>query len=148
MICLYCGTPAKLIDSAQIYGGRSFGPAWACGRYPTCDAYVGCHRGTERPLGRLANAELRRAKQAAHAVFDPLWQAKMRLSRISKKTARNAAYQWLARELGIPESDCHIGMFDVDACRRVVEICERVAGATREKFVNLNSPIGERRHNL
>ncbi|WP_088258626.1 zinc-finger-containing protein [Fimbriiglobus ruber] len=31
----------------------------ACERYPTCDAYVGCHPGTETPLGRLANKELR-----------------------------------------------------------------------------------------
>ena len=64
------------------------------------------------PLGRLANAELRRAKSAAHAAFDPLWK--------SKRMKRRDAYGWLARELGISRDNCHIGMFDIAACRAVV----------------------------
>ena len=30
-------------------------------------AYVGVHKGTDKPLGRLANAELRYWKKRAHA---------------------------------------------------------------------------------
>jgi hypothetical protein len=36
---------------------------------------VGCHKGTTKPLGRLADAELREWKKRAHAAFDPVWQA-------------------------------------------------------------------------
>ena len=73
-------------------------------------------------MGRLANAELRIAKMEAHAVFDPL---------TLNHESRSAAYRWLARELGINRADCHICMFNVETCRRVVEICERVKQAIR-----------------
>lgn len=83
-----------------------------------CDAYVGCHPGSTRPLGRLANAELRAAKVAAHAAFDPLWSG--------GQISRNAAYKWLAEQLGIERRYCHIGSFDVKQCERVVEICKTI----------------------
>lgn len=70
------------------------------------------------PLGRLANAELRQAKRAAHAAFDPLWQ--------SRRMSRRSAYAWLAQQLGIAVEDCHIGMFDTESCQRVI-------AAVREK---------------
>ena len=62
----------------------------------------------------------------AHAAFDPLWQRKLlKLEKIkgSKRRARGDGYYWLSQQLGIPFEDCHIGMFDVDMCKRVVEIC-------------------------
>src|SRR5580700_2416837 len=71
VICPYCEQPAKLVDSAEIYGGRSYGWAYLCS---PCRAYVGCHDGTKRPLGRLANADLRAAKIRAHDAFDKLWR--------------------------------------------------------------------------
>jgi hypothetical protein len=36
---------------------------------------------------------------------------------------RGQAYGWLAEQLGIDKSDCHIGMFDVKTCERVKFIC-------------------------
>lgn len=124
VICPYCASPARLVDSAEIYGGRSYGMAWWC---KPCDAYVGTHRNSKRhaPLGRLANAELRRLKMKAHAAFDPLWQGKMRRDGCSKAEARTAGYAWLADRLGIAHKDCHIGMFDEALCLRVIEICAR-----------------------
>ncbi len=53
--------------------------------------------------------------QGRNTLFDPLWR--------DKKMKRKAAYTWLADQLGIHVNDCHIGMFDVDMCRRVVEVC-------------------------
>jgi hypothetical protein len=81
----------------------------------SCIAWVGCHPDTDNPLGRLANAELRRARFEAHAAFDPMWKGAV--------TTRTQAYTWLADQLGIPAERCHIGSFDVALCRRVVEIC-------------------------
>lgn len=123
MTCPYCGSEAKLTDSGKIYS-RSYGWAWVCARYPQCDSYVGCHPGTAEPLGRLADATLRKAKQEAHTAFDPLWKGRVARDRCSKKQARNSAYRWLAKQLGISKDDCHIGQFDVETCRRVVEICK------------------------
>lgn len=80
-----------------------------------CDAYVGVHKGSDTPLGRLANAELRYWKKRAHAAFNPLWQ----YGRF--KHRRNAAYAWLSEELQLSREQTHIGMFDVDLCKKVIE---------------------------
>lgn len=57
--CPYCGRQAEYVDSKVIYG-RSYGMAYLC---RNCDAYVGVHRGTDEPLGRLADASLRKWKR-------------------------------------------------------------------------------------
>ena len=123
-ICPYCRSTAKLVDSSLVYNGRSYGPAWVCANYPKCDSYVGCHKGTDKPLGRMANKELRVAKSAAHKSFDALWERRVTISKCSKKAARTRGYWWLAHQLDIPARECHIRMMDVDLCRRVVEVCK------------------------
>lgn len=122
VICPYCERPAVLTDSAEVYS-RSYGMIWLC---RPCQAWVGCHANspTHKPLGRLADAELRRWKQRAHEKFDPLWRRKMRIEGCSKSRARRLGYKWLADQLGIRKKDCHIGYFDVSLCRRVVDVIE------------------------
>lgn len=68
------------------------------------------------PLGRLANKELRDAKMLAHTYFDPIWKDGV--------MRRQKAYEWLAKRLNIPREECHIGMMDMERCRRVVEVCK------------------------
>jgi len=125
--CPYCSAQPALVGGDVIYphrpdlSGKRF---WHCA---PCQAWVGCHDGTTRPLGRLANAELRRCKERAHAAFDLLWKRKMATG-VSKKQARDAGYAWLAGQLGIAREDCHIGMMDIELCRRVVEICAPYSG--------------------
>ncbi len=123
LICPYCNEPSKYVDSREVYG-RSYGMIYLC---RPCDAYVGVHKGTDKPLGRLANKQLREWKKMAHAAFDPLWKAKFIRRRAEnpeykKHYARGSGYKWLAGQLGIDGKDCHIGMFDVDMCRRVVNL--------------------------
>lgn len=119
--CPYCGGETRLHpDSSAFYRGQDYGPVWAC---VGCGAYVGCHPGTTRPLGRVADAELRRMKMAAHDAFDRLWRRKMQRDQCGKQKARGLAYKWLAGELGIPAKHCHIGYFDSAMCARVVEAC-------------------------
>lgn len=114
VICNYCGRKAELVDSKVIYG-TSYGMMYLCRH---CNAYVGCHKGTDRPLGRLANAELRYWKKAAHAVFDPLWRQG------SFRGRRQAAYKWLAGEMGLPVEQTHIGMFDIEQCKQAIKIVQ------------------------
>jgi hypothetical protein len=133
--CSYCQRPAELVGGSVVYPHRLDGSLaakkfWICA---PCNAWVGCHPGTTNPLGRLANAELRRAKQAAHAVFDPLWEAKMRRDGCKKHVARGAAYRWLSEQLGTPFEETHIGMFDVEQCQRVVEVCVKIYDAAKRK---------------
>lgn len=116
--CPYCGQTPVCVDSSEVYPYRPDLRGlryWLC---RGCGAYVGCHRGSDRPLGRLANAELRRAKMDAHHAFDRLWRTGVK--------SRGDAYAWLAERLGMDRKDCHIGMFDVEQCNRVVAVCREV----------------------
>lgn len=125
-ICPYCGAASEFSpSSAALYHGRDYGPLWVC---RPCAAWVGCHPGRQIALGRLANKELRGWKMKAHAALDPLWKAKAAHKRLTDPSysfskARGKAYHWLAGRLGIDVAACHIGEFDVDTCRKVVEIC-------------------------
>ena len=113
ILCDYCGKPACFVDSAIVYHGISYGMIWYC---QDCQAWVGVHKGTSKPLGRLANAELRTWKRHAHRAFDPVWRGKTAFT-------RRLAYKWLSQEMGLPEEQTHIGMFDVEQCKQVVRIC-------------------------
>src|SRR5688572_15218640 len=98
--CPYCLQPAVKASTSEIYPGRkSFSEAffWVCHK---CDARVGCHPNTDKPLGTLATISTRRARQATHSAFDRIWKAEMLSQGISKRKARNSAYQWLAGQLG------------------------------------------------
>lgn len=118
--CDYCGRAAELVTGEDLYPHRRElhdKRAWKC--WP-CNAHVGCHDGTEIPLGRLANAELRRMRKLAHDAFDPIW--------FGGAETRVGAYDWLAEELKIPREDCHISRFDVALCRRAIQVCNARLG--------------------
>lgn len=132
--CPHCGQPARLGDSAEIYG-TSYGPAWICARYPRCDSYVGCHPGTTRPLGTLADYRTRKSRRAAHEVFDRIWLTRWHRKRqadpaYTKAMARGGRYKALAEALGIPVQECHIAMFDDETCLRAIRVC--MSGALEE----------------
>jgi len=119
-ICSYCGNKPKYVDSKVIYG-KHYGFIYLC---RPCDAYVGVHHGnTRKALGRLANKELRQAKQEAHKYLDNIWQQKVAIGEDKGKARRNA-YKGVGKLLGIPKKHTHIGMFDLETCKRVIEICK------------------------
>ena len=119
ILCDYCQQPARLVGGETLYPHRRDLYARKFYHCAPCSAWVGCHPGTTKPLGRLADRELRTAKQEAHAAFDPFWR--------KSGMKRNHAYGWLAKQLGIKREQCHIGMMDVETCRRVVVICNAAA---------------------
>lgn len=118
-ICPYCKAKTSFINSDLIYQ-KSYGMIYIC--FP-CDAYVGCHKGTDKAKGSLANRSLRQLRNKAHNLFDPLWKAKMQRDNCSKSEARNAAYDWLSKQLEISREHTHIGMFDNEQCQRAIELC-------------------------
>lgn len=120
--CPYCGSWAKLVGGDVIYPHRpDLKPKqfWQCS---PCDAYVGCHApgngygdGT-RPLGTLANAELRRARNSVHRLLDTAWMVSN-----DRRAARRRVYADLAAHLGIPVDDCHVACFDLGQCDRAID---------------------------
>jgi ssDNA-binding Zn-finger/Zn-ribbon topoisomerase 1 len=109
--CPYCGGTLSLKPSRY---GRFYG----CSGYPACDATVGAHPDGS-PLGTPANQPLKDARIAAHASFDRLWKG---------GGSRGRAYRFLQSALNLSEDACHIGMFDLAMCARVVEVCDRELG--------------------
>ena len=63
-----------------------------------------------------ADERTRDARKSAHAAFDPLWRRKIKFA------SRNKAYKWLAAVMGVPAGRAHIGMFDLEQCRRLISI--------------------------
>ncbi len=126
--CDYCGEHAELVTGRDVYPHRPDLARVRLYRCEPCGAHVGCHRGTKKPLGRLANASLRAAKMRAHAAFDPLWRG--------GTMRRGEAYAWLAKALGIDIRDCHIGMFDEETCARVVAACSDPARSPRSSHAH------------
>jgi hypothetical protein len=113
--CPYCRTPSALVTGREVYPHRRDLhelPFYQCA---PCDARVGCHPGTTRALGRLANAELRTLRSAAHAAFDPIWK--------TGKMSRTSAYKWLATQLQSPNGIVHIGEMNEAECQQVIEVC-------------------------
>lgn len=127
----------KLVSGAHIYPHR-MDLWWKDGierwwwRCENCGAYVGTHLGTIKPLGSPCGPETRRAREEAHAAFDPMWGKRMAISGISKTKARGRGYKWLAAQMGMDPKDCHIGMMNAAQARRVVEICRRAQSWKRQ----------------
>ena len=129
--CPYCGADLELKDASYIYHSsksKQWGKVWVCKNYPKCDAYVGCHEGTTLPLGRPANARLRTLKKEAHKQFDPIWKSGL--------MSRKEAYQWLASMLHIPLEECHMGLFDIKMCQKVIHLCRKQDNPIINEFRN------------
>lgn len=117
-VCRYCGGVIRLVPAITVYGasahrlGQEHEFIYQC---QNCNARVGCHRGTKRPLGNVANETLRLKRMEAHQVFDRFWQA--------KGMSRTQGYQWLSKQMRLSEKRTHIGSFEMDQCQRVIDLC-------------------------
>lgn len=132
-ICPYCQKPSEKCTGKEVYPHMRDLWKKVMFRCVPCKAWVGCHPGSEVPLGRLADAQLRKAKGAAHKAFDDLWHRKMERDGVSQGTARAAAYIWLGEQMGIKPEACHIGMFDGAQCDQVVALCRPWASLRKER---------------
>lgn len=115
-ICPHCQGLVEIKHHEQIYNGRRFGDwpwVYACN---DCDSYVGMHPFTNLPLGTLATMETRSARHQAKAAFNNYW--------MSRGISRTAGYKWLAEQLGIERSKCHIGWSDKAQCERIIKVCK------------------------
>ncbi len=117
--CDNCASRRVRLTHNSVLYGRNYGAwplIWFC---DDCNAATGCHAETDIPLGVMATKETRQARKLAHEEFDPIWREKRILSRYK-------AYEWLAGRLGIPVADCHIGLFNIEQCHKVIDICKNV----------------------
>ena len=126
--CPYCDSKTKKVTQDVIYGKR-FGngnDVIVCVNYPRCDSYVGTHS-DGRPLGRLANYQLRIAKKKAHDSFDRIHKAGF--------ITRSQLYKDLSKALHIPPEYTHIGMFQISTCYKVVEWADNLYNLLKDDTV-------------
>lgn len=112
--CTLCGGAVEFVNNKVVYG-KPFGEwpmIYRCTN-PACHAFVHCHPGSTTPLGTMADSYTRRLRKKAHHAFDRLWR--------NGRMTRSDAYTWLAKRLGIPRDQCHIGLFDAAQCQRVID---------------------------
>lgn len=112
-LCPYCLIDTVFIDSEEIYG-TSYGMIYFC---PECRAYVGTHKNSKKALGRLANLELRNWKRRVHKIFDQIWK--------NGFMSRGAAYLWLSEKMKRSPDFTHIGMFNINQCKQVIDISQK-----------------------
>jgi len=110
MKCEYCGKEAEYIDSKDYYG-VSYGMIYLC---RDCDAMVGTHKNSGKPLGRMANKELRELRKKAHNMLDVLWR--------NGYMGRQKVYELMYKETGVK----HIGWTDINDCRKVISWLEDI----------------------
>jgi len=114
MQCPYCGQPAEFVENKEVYGknlGKSF-MMWLCRK---CDARVGVHKNNpDKPLGIMANKELRQWRVKAHAAIDPLWK--------TGDNKRKEVYQALN---SIFDKEVHIGESDIEMCQKIIEVFKK-----------------------
>lgn len=121
-----CGKEADLVGGDKVYPHRPDLARKLFYRCDGCGAYCATNEATALPIGRLANADGRAARQRAHAAFERLWRAKMRRDGCSERSAMLAGYRWLAGQLGIEPAACRIAALDIAACERVAQICGNI----------------------
>lgn len=134
-----CSVNIELTTNDVIYG-RIYGN-WPKVYYcKDCTAAVGCHPGTEIPLGRMADRETRKLRTKAHNAFDPLWR--------NGYMTRSRAYTWLAATLGIDYSECHISWLSKEQLKQTAAICseylESNAKALERRKAKQNAKATER----
>lgn len=123
--CDDCGSPRVALQKRGFMGMRTPKPwdlIWHCG---DCGALVGCHEGTDIPLGLMADAMTRGARAEAHSAFDNLWRGR------HKRMTRGEAYAWMARTLMIPPEVAHIGMLNERQCEALIEAVKNYRHVTK-----------------
>ena len=120
-ICRYCGGKIRVVPAEQIYGKAAAERLNLQTEYihqcQNCNARVGCHKGTKRPLGSVANETLRLKRMETHQVYDAFWKR--------RGMTRTKAYKWLAEQLQLSEERAHIGSFEMDQCQTVIDLCKK-----------------------
>ncbi len=132
-VCPYCNTPSVLCDASAVYGPTYAGRfnMWVCANYPDCDSYVGVHKdqAIPKPLGTMANAELRKLRKRVHAIFDPMWKPGPE-ARFTGRDARKKAYRWISDRLAV--ADFHTAESGEALCRRALAILIAADGGSLE----------------
>ncbi len=114
VFCIGCkkDVDARLTTGKEMYPHRpdlAHMQFWVC---DTCGSFVGCHKGSTRPLGYLASEDIKVWRKQIHDILDPLWK--------KKKIGRSQAYAHVGNEIGRTYHTAEI--YSVEEGKRIYEI--------------------------
>ena len=116
-ICPYCNGKSEIRSLRDVTGSENaMGYVFVCRHYPACDSYVKMNEQTGKPLGTMANKQLRSLRIEAHRQLYRLYA--------DGSMSRNEAYEWMASVMNIPRQEAHIGLFQEYYCRKVIALAK------------------------
>lgn len=118
--CPYCDKESDLVSSDVIHQ-EEHGMIYYC---KDCDAAVGTLYG-DQALGCLAKKHLRDQRRYCFKLLDQLIDKKISFGKIKRRTAKNRMNSWICKLLNITKVECHIGYWNEDQCRKVIEECKK-----------------------
>lgn len=122
--CPYCGAPVIYRSADGIYKeNKNNAMLYVCSNYPKCDAYARVHKGTNQPMGTLADGKLRKLRDITHEYFDKLHKSGI--------MTKQEAYYWLANLIQAPLSQAHIGYLGEYYCKKVMEESVKLLNSKR-----------------
>lgn len=102
-----------------------YGKFYGCDRYPQCTATHSAHQRTGKPMGIPADKETKEWRIRAHQAFDAWWK--------TCYSKRQLAYLCLRLATRMKPEECHIGRFDIDQCKQVIQFCEEYKDPKQEE---------------
>lgn len=114
---IFCCTCNKDVEAILVYGTDCYPHRkdlsslkfYQC---PVCKNFVGTHKGTDRPLGVIASAEIKKERMKIHDIIDPLWKM--------QKIPRKEIYRQISSRLGYEYHTANLKT--VEDCRKVYSI--------------------------
>lgn len=127
--CDNCGSKnVRYTTNDEIYG-KIYGNG-GCYLCDDCKAYVGVHNTkSKKPLGRLANKELRELKMRCHKLFDVFWK-ETNLKRID-------CYGYLANKLGLHLRETHFGWFNKEYLEKSLVVLNNTTIEDIKEYIRL-----------
>ncbi|WP_404317482.1 zinc-finger-containing protein [Klebsiella oxytoca] len=127
VVCPYCNNSALLAKGSQIhfksYYFKDNKYYWIC---QACEAWVGCHKNSGRPMGIPAKSDLRKMRKKVHLKYEYYLN--------KEKMSRNEAYLWFCRKLNCNICECHIGYFDEAMCIRALGIFNSLESVSNDYY--------------
>lgn len=117
-----------LRPAAYVYGDNNLDPEkylYVCSGYPSCDSYIGAHKKSMRPMGTMADSDLRNKRIEAHRALDAIWK--------NGYMTKHSTYIWLQNRLNLREKDTHIGKFSYYLCEQTIRECTDYIKSREEK---------------
>lgn len=120
LFCPYCRARAKLVKQSEVYGSKAFNPdeyMYVCSNFNNgCDAYVLTHKGTTKPLGILANSEVRNLRIKAHRAIDSVIE--------SGVMDKGQIYKYLETYFG--QKPFHLGSSGIYNCQETIKLMKNI----------------------